>query len=145
MKKKAFLFLLFASCFLVFPLAAQEAGYMVTEAELLRLEKISESWETSRRDLLLQVHSLQARLKEVLRTSTELNEQLKTEREVSKSLRTSFGEYERETAAEIQQKQIQIDKLKEEKHQYAVAGLCAVIGALFLLIIGFFLFKLKIL
>ncbi len=143
--KKSILFLLFACCFFVLQAAAQQAEYTITELELMRLEKVSKNWETNRRDLLLQVQSLQARLKEALKTSSELNEQLKTEREVSKSLRTSFGEYERETAAEIQQKQIQIDKLKEEKHQYAVAGLCAVIGALFLLIIGFFLFKLKIL
>ena len=143
--KKSVLFLLFACCFFVLQAAAQQAEYTITELELTRLEKVSKNWATNRRDLLLQVQSLQARLMDALKTSSELNEQLKREREVSKSLRTSFGEYERETAAEIQQKQIQIDKLKEEKHQYAVAGLCAVIGALFLLIIGFFLFKLKIL
>ena len=55
--KRSFFVFLFVFCFLVFPLAAQEAEYTITEAELTRLEKISESWETNRRNQQLQIQS----------------------------------------------------------------------------------------
>lgn len=136
--KRRFLFLcLFVFCFLV--LAAQQAEYTITELELMRLEKVSKNWETNRRDLLLQVQSLQARLKEALKTSSELNEQLKTEREVSKSLRTSFGEFEKKTAEEIQQKQTQIDKLR-----LALVIVSCILGFLILGGIVFLILKMKI-
>ena len=143
--KKSVLFLLFALCFCVFQVASQQAEYTITELELTRLEKISENWQTDIQTLRSQVHSLRALLTEASKTSGELNALLKRERATLKNLRTSFGEFERETAAEIQQKQAQIDKLKEEKHRYAVTALCAVIGSLVFLIIGYFIFKLKIL
>ena len=138
--KRSILFLLFACCFFVLQAAAQQAEYTITELELERLEKVSKNWETNRRDLLLQVQSLQARLKEALKTSSELNEQLKTEREVSKSLRTSFGEFEKKTAEEIQQKQTQIDKLR-----LALVIVSCILGFLILSGIVFFILKLRIL
>ena len=137
--KKSVLFLLFALCFCVFQVAAQQAEYTITELELTRLEKISENWQTDIQTLRSQVHSLRALLTEASKTSGELNALLERERATLKNLRTSFGEFEIEAASKIQQKQAQIDKLTGEL--YIVS---CILGFLILSGIVFFILKLKL-
>ena len=138
--KRSVLSFLFALCFCVFQVAAQQAEYTITELELTRLEKISENWQTDIQTLRSQVHSLRALLTEASKTSGELNALLERERATLKNLRTSFGEFEIEAASKIQQKQAQIDKLTGEL--YIVS---CILGFLILSGIVFFILKLKIL
>ena len=140
--KRNFLFLFFVFCFLAFPLAAQEAEYTITEAELIRLERISESWETNRRNQQLQVQSLKARLTEALTKSEVLKSQLQTERESLKSLRQSYTEYENGVNMELELKAKQIEKLKKQGYRLKLAlvilscilGLLILGGAMFLIL-----------
>ncbi len=144
--KRSFLFLLFVFCFLVFPLAAQEAEYTITETELIRLEKISESWETSRRILLLQVQSLKTRLNEALTKSETLKSQLQTEQETLKSLRQSYNEYEDGVSLEREAKTKQIEKLEKQgdRLKLALVVLSCILGFLILGSIGFLILKMKL-
>ena len=140
--KRSFLFLLFVFCFLVFPLAAQEAEYTITEAELIRLEKISESWETNRHNQRLQVQNLKARLTEALTKSEALKSQLQTERETLKSLRQSYAEYENGVNMELEAKTRQIEKLKKQGYRLklslvivsCILGFLILGGAMFLIL-----------
>ena len=140
--KRFFLFLLFVFCFLVFPLAAQEAEYIITETELIRLEKISENWETNRRNLLLQVQSLKTRLTEALTRSEALKSQLQTERETLKNLRQSYAEYENGVNMELELKTKQIEKLKKTGYRLklslvivsCILGFLILGGAMFLIL-----------
>ena len=144
--KRSFLFLLFVFCFLVFPLAAQEAEYTITEAELIRLEKISESWETNRHNQRLQVQNLKARLTEALTKSEALKSQLQTERETLKSLRQSYAEYENGVNMELELKTKQIEKLKKQGYRLKLS-LVIVSCILGFLILGgtvFLILKMKL-
>ena len=137
---KSFIFFLFVFCFLAFPLAAQE--YTITETELTRLEKISESWETSRRNQQLQVQSLKAKLNEALTKSEALKSQLQTERETLKSLRQSYAEYENGVNMELELKTKQIEKLKKTEYRLklslvivsCILGFLILGGAMFLIL-----------
>lgn len=144
--KKVFLFLLFVFCFLVFPLAAQEAEYTIMETELTRLEKISENWETNRRNQQLQVQSLKAKLNEALTKSEALKSQLKTERETLKNLRQSYAEYENGVSIELDLKTKQIEKLKKQGYRLklALVVLSCILALLILGSIGFFILKIKL-
>ena len=144
--KRFFLFLLFVFCFLVFPLAAQEEGYTITETELIRLEKISESWETNRRNLLLQVQNLKTRLTEALTKSEALKGQLQTERETLKSLRQSYAEYENGVNMELELKTKQIEKLKKTGYRLklSLVVLSCILGLLILGSTVFFILKMKL-
>lgn len=145
--KRGFLFLcLFVFCFLVFPLAAQEAEYIITETELIRLEKISESWETSRRNQQLQAQSLKTRLTEALNLSEALKSQLQTERETLKNLRQSYNEYENGVSMELELKAKQIEKLKKQGYRLklALVVLSCILGLLILGSIGFLILKMKL-
>ena len=144
--KRFFLFLLFVFCFLVFPLAAQEAEYIITETELIRLEKISENWETNRRNLLLQVQSLKTRLTEALTKSETLKSQLQTERETLKILRQSYAEYENGVSMELEAKTRQIEKLEKQEYRLKLS-LVIVSCILGFLILGgtvFLILKMKL-
>lgn len=140
--KRSFFVFLFVFCFFVFPLAAQEAEYTITETELTRLEKISESWETNRRNQQLQVQSLKTRLNEALTKSETLKSQLQTERETLKILRQSYAEYENGVSMELEAKTRQIEKLKKQGYRLKLAlvilscilGLLILGGAMFLIL-----------
>lgn len=143
--KRSFLFLcLFVFCFSA--LAAQEAEYTITEAELIRLEKISESWETNRHNQQLQVQNLKTRLTEALKKSEALKNQLQTERESLKSLRQSYAEYENGVNMELEAKTRQIEKLKKQGYRLklALVILSCVLGLLILGSIGFLILKMKL-
>ena len=144
--KRFFLFLLFAFCFLALPLAAQETEYTITETELIRLEKISESWETNRRNQQLQVQSLKTRLTEALTKSEALKSQLQTERETLKSLRQSYNEYENGVSMELEAKTIQIEKLKKQGYRLklALVVLSCILGFLILGGTMFLILKMKL-
>lgn len=144
--KRFFLFLLFVFCFLVFPLAAQEAEYTITETELIRLEKISESWETNRHNQQLQVQNLKTRLTEALTRSEALKNQLQTERETLKSLRQSYAEYENGVNMELELKTKQIEKLKKQGYRLklALVVLSCILGLLILGGIVFLILKMKL-
>ena len=138
--KRNFLFLcLFVFCFSV--LAAQ-MEYTITETELTRLEKISESWETSRRNQQLQVQSLKTRLTEALTRSEALKSQLQTERETLKNLRQSYAEYENGVNMELELKTKQIEKLKKTGYRLklslvivsCILGFLILGGAMFLIL-----------
>ena len=144
--KRNFLFLFFVFCFFVFPLAAQEAEYTITEAELIRLEKISESWETNRRNQQLQVQSLKERLTEALNLSEALKSQLQTEQETLKNLRQSYNEYENGVNMELEAKTRQIEKLKKQGYRLklALVILSCVLGLLILGSTVFLILKMKL-
>ena len=144
--KRFFLFLFFVFCFLVFPLAAQETEYTITETELTRLEKISESWETNRRNQQLQVQSLKTRLTEALTKSEALKNQLQTERVILKILRQSYAEYENGVNMELELKTRQIEKLKKQGYRLklALVVLSCILGFLILGSIGFLILKMKL-
>lgn len=144
--KRSFFVFLFVFCFLVFPLAAQEAEYTITEAELIRLEKISESWETNRHNQQLQVQSLKTRLTEALTKSEALKSQLQTERETLKSLRQSYAEYENGVNMELELKAIQIEKLKKQGYRLklSLVVLSCILGLLILGSTVFFILKMKL-
>lgn len=144
--KRFFLFLFFVFCFLVFPLAAQEAEYIITETELIRLEEISENWETNRRNLLLQVQSLKTRLTEALTKSETLKSQLQTERETLKILRQSYAEYENGVSMELEAKTRQIEKLKKQGYRLklALVVLSCILGFLILGGTMFLILKMKL-
>ncbi len=144
--KRSFLFLLFVFCFLAFPLAAQEAEYTITETELIRLEKISESWETSRRNQQLQVQSLKERLTEALTKSEALNFLLQTERETLKSLRQSYYEYEKELDIKIEEYETLIDKLtgKLYRARLALVIISCILAILLLGSVIFLILKMKL-
>lgn len=143
--KRSFLFLcLFVFCFSV--LAAQEAEYTITETELIRLEKISESWETNRHNQQLQVQNLKTRLTEALTKSEALKSQLQTERETLKSLRQSYAEYENGVNMELELKARQIEKLKKQGYRLklALVVLSCILGLLILGSTVFFILKMKL-
>lgn len=144
--KRSFFVFLFVFCFFVFPLAAQEAEYTITEAELIRLEKVSGNWETNRRNQQLQVQSLKTRLTEALTKSEALKSQLQTERETLKSLRQSYAEYENGVNMELELKAIQIEKLKKQGYRLklALVVLSCILGLLILGSAVFFILKTKL-
>ena len=144
--KRSFFVFLFVFCFFVFPLAAQEAEYTITETELTRLEKISESWETDRRNQQLQIQSLKERLTEALNLSENLTSSLKKEQETLKSLRQSYAEYENGVNMELELKTIQIEKLKKQGYRLklALVVLSCILGLLILGSTVFFILKMKL-
>ena len=146
MKRSFFVLCLFVFCFFVFPLAAQEAEYTITETELIRLEKISESWETSRRNQRLQVQNLKTRLTEALTKSEALKSQLQMERETLKSLRQSYAEYERDASMELELKVKQIERLKQQGYRIklALVIVSCILGFLILSGIAFLILKMKL-
>lgn len=144
--KRSFFVFLFVFCFFVFPLAAQEAEYTITEAELIRLEKVSGNWETNRRNQQLQVQSLKTRLTEALTKSEALKSQLQTERETLKSLRQSYAEYENGVNMELEAKTRQIENLKKQGYRLKLS-LVIVSCILGFLILGgtmFLILKMKL-
>ena len=144
--KKSFFVFLFVFCFLVFPLAAQEAEYTITETELTRLERISENWETNRRNQQLQIQSLKERLTEALNLSENLTSSLKEEQETLKNLRQSYVEYEDGVSMKLELKTKQIEKLEKQGYRLKLS-LVIVSSILTLLIlgsIGFFILKMKL-
>lgn len=144
--KRAFFVFLFAFCFLAFPLAAQEAEYTITETELTRLERISENWETNRRNQQLQIQSLKERLTEALNLSENLTSSLKEEQETLKNLRQSYNEYEEGVSLEREAKTKQIEKLEKQGYRLklALVILSCILGFLILGSIGFLILKMKL-
>ena len=142
--KRSFFVFLFVFCFLVFPVAAQE--YTITEMELTRLEKISESWETNRHNQQLQIQSLKERLTEALNLSENLTSSLKEEQETLKNLRQSYSEYENGVNMELELKTRQIEKLKKQGYRLklALVILSCILALLILGSIGFFILKIKL-
>ena len=143
--KRSFLFLcLFVFCFSV--LAAQETEYTITETELTRLERISENWETDRRNQQLQIQSLKERLTEVLNLSGNLTSSLKEEQETLKNLRQSYVEYEDGVSMKLELKTKQIEKLEKQEYRLKLS-LVIVSCILGFLILGgtvFLILKMKL-
>ena len=120
---------------LLFPAAAQEPEYVITEAELIRLESISENLARDRQSLQSQANALTERLRgqekkaKTLAVSLQqaeskaknLNSQLQTERETLTALRQSYSVYEREAAETIAKQQAIITKQKDKLHRRMIA------------------------
>ena len=131
MKSMFLLFALSALCCLCLPLAVQGQEYVITEAELIRLESISENLAISRQNLLLQASDLTERLKaqekkaksltEKLQkaesTASNLRNQLQTEQATLKNLRTSYNKSEQEAAETIAKQQAIINEQKDTLHR----------------------------
>ena len=146
--RKSALFLLSVFCFLLFPAAAQGPEYVITEAELTQLEKISENLRVSRQNLLSQASSLTERLRvqeSKAKTLTEklqqaeskaktLNSQLQTERESLTSLTESYNKYVKDTSETIAEKQALIDEQKDKLHRRMIT---IIVLSAALIIIGF--------
>lgn len=129
------LFVLSVFCCLYLPVAAQGQEYVITEAELIRLESISENLKISRQNLLLQANglterlrvqekkakSLAASLQQAEKTANTLRSQLQTERAALKNLRVSYNKSEQEAAETIAEKQALIDEQKDTLHRRMIA------------------------
>ena len=139
------LFVLFF-VFFVLPAVVLGTEYTITEAELSRLEEISENLETYKRNQQLQVQSLKKWLTEALNKSNTLKGQLQMERETLKSLRQSYAEYEKELDIKIQEYETLIDKFKNKlyKARLTIALISCFLGFLLLSSIIFFIVKIKL-
>ena len=143
--KRSFLFLcLFVFCFSA--LAAQEAEYTITETELTRLERISENWETNRRNQQLQIQSLKERLTEALNLSENLTSSLKEEQETLKNLRQSYVKYEDGVSMKLELKTKQIKKLEKQGYRLklSLVIVSCILGFLILGCAMFFILKMKL-
>ena len=151
MKRMFLLFALSVLCCLLFPAAAQERLYTVTETELIRLEGISENLARDRQSLQSQASDLTERLRaqeskakslteklqKVENTANDLRNQLQTEQATLKNLRTSYNKSEQEAAETIAKKQALIDEQKDTLHRRMIAVLTlSAILTLLLFIIG---------
>ncbi|MEL3905582.1 MAG: hypothetical protein P1P65_00930 [Treponema sp.] len=135
MKRPFVFFCVSVYCCFLFPAAAQEAVYTVTETELTELESILMSFQKNRQTQQSQVLSLQDRLKTAherahsLRMTLQkaeaqakdLNSQLQTERTALADLKKSYNTYEAETAAALEAKQTEIEELKETVYRRTIA------------------------
>ena len=147
MKRMFLLFVLSVFCCLLFPVAAQDQQYAVTEEELIRLEIISQSLQISRQILQSQANTLTERLQAQERKASSLAEklqqaestanglrsQLQTERDTLKNLRTSYNESEQEAAETIAKKQALIDEKKDTIHRLTITVIMlsiALVGAI---------------
>ena len=152
--KRRFLFLcLFVFCFLVFPLAAQEAEYTITEAELTRLESLLEKLENTKQMQLSQIRNLETELSEALKYQENLTDQLTQARLSLKKSEKSLEEYEKENIemiakkeAKIRKKQKEIEglKIKNYKLKLALVIVSSILTLLILGSIGFFILKMKV-
>nr|DAS17391.1 MAG TPA: hypothetical protein [Caudoviricetes sp.] len=147
MKRIFLVFVVSVFCCLLFPVAALEQQYTITETELIRLESISENLAISRQNLLLQASGLAERLRvqeskaKTLAASLQqaenkantLNSQLQTERDTLKNLRTSYNKSEQEAAETIAKKQALIDEKKDTIHRLTITVIMlstALVGAI---------------
>ena len=155
MKRRFLLFVVSVFCCLLFPVAAQERQYTVTETELTQLESISQSLQISKLDLQSQASGLAGRLKaqeskakslteklqQAENTANTLNNQLQTERDTLKNLRASYSAYEKEAARQIAEMQTVIDKQKDKIHRLTLTAI-TLLTALSMAIV-FIVIKLK--
>ena len=151
MKKRFLLCVLSVFCCLRFQAAAQGPEYVITEAELTRLESVSESLAKDRQRLQSQANGLTERLREqeaqaktlakslqqAERIASGLKSQLQTERETLKALRQSYNAYEKEAAQQLAKMRAVIDKQKDKLHRRMIAVITlSAILTLLLFIIG---------
>ena len=148
--KRNFLFLLFVFCF--FPAVGQQAEYMMTESELMRLESLLEKLENTKQMQLSQIRSLETELSEALKYQENLTDQLTQARLSLKKSEKSLEEYERESIemiakkeAKIQKKQKEIEglKIKNYKLKLSLIIVSSILALLILGGIGFLVVKIK--
>ena len=134
MKRMFLLFVVSVFCCLLFPAAALEQQYAITETELTQLESISQSLAISRQNLQSQASGLAERLRaqeskakalaaslqQAEKTANTLNNQLQTERDTLKNLRVSYSAYEKEAAQKMAEMQTVIDKQRRKIHRLTV-------------------------
>ena len=151
--KRSFLFLLFVFCFLTFPLAAQEEGFTITEAELTRLESLLEKLENTKQMQLSQIRNLETELSGALKYQENLTDQLTQAKLSLKKSEKSLAEYEKESIekiakkeAKIQKKQKEIEglKIKNYKLKLTLVIVSSILTLLILGSIGFFILKIKL-
>ena len=149
MKRIFLVFVVSVFCCLLFPVAALEQQYTITETELTQLESISQSLAISRLDLQSQASGLAERLRaqeskaktlaanlqQAEKTANTLNNQLQTERDTLKNLRTSYSAYEKEAAQKMAEMQTVIDKQRRKIHR-----LTATVITLSTALVGFIIF-----
>ena len=148
--KRSFLFLLFVFCFL--PAVVQQAEYMMTESELMRLESLLEKLENTKQMQLSQIRSLETELSGALKYQENLTNQLTQARLSLKKSEKSLEEYEKESMRAIAEKQTTIEKKQAEieglkiKNYKLKLNLVIVSSILALLIlggVGFLVVKIK--
>ena len=147
MKRMFLLFVLSVLCCLRFQAAAQGPEYVITEAELTRLESISQNLARDRQSLQSQANGLTERLRaqeskakslteklqKVENTANDLRNQLQTEQATLKNLRTSYNKSEQEAAETIAKQQAIINEQKDTLHRRMIA---VIILSAALIIIG---------
>ncbi|WP_044958183.1 hypothetical protein [Treponema denticola] len=148
--KRNFLFLFFVFCF--FSAVGQQAEYMMTESELMRLESLLEKLENTKQMQLSQIQSLETELSEALKYQENLTDQLTQARLSLKKSEKSLEEYERESIemiakkeAKIQKKQKEIEglKIKNYKLKLSLIIVSSILALLILGGIGFLVVKIK--
>ena len=149
MKRIFLVFVVSVFCCLLFPVAALEQQYTITETELTQLESISQSLAISRLDLQSQASGLAERLRvqeskaktlaanlqQAEKTANTLNNQLQTERDTLKNLRASYSAYEKEAAQKMAEMQTVIDKQRRKIHRLTVTVI-----TLLTALVGFIIF-----
>ncbi|MDR2444871.1 MAG: hypothetical protein LBD44_02890 [Spirochaetaceae bacterium] len=141
--KKVFLILLLVLLFLsvvgMLRAGEREPWYLISETELLSIEKYKENCEQERRTWLLQARELEAQAERLktqavsLRQDSEtLNDQLAQARERNRELQRSFNEYEAGQLIRLSLKNGEIANLKKEaeKHKGTARSRLVVIAAL---------------
>ncbi len=129
---------LFLFCFALFAFRAQaESEYIVTEAELIKLEQISQHWEMQTQKHLSTVQSLKAQLlkveselKKSEMRSKLLNTILEEERTKLQNLQTSYAKLESDLLIEIDDLKLEQtkDKIKKQNLWTAVIILSSIVA-----------------
>ena len=149
--KRRFLFLLFVFYFL--PAVGQQAEYMMTESELMRLESLLEKLENTKQMQLSQIRNLKTELSGALKYQKKLTDQLTQARLSLKKSEKSLEEYERENIEMIAKKEVKIQekqkkieelKIKNYKLKLSLVIVSSILTLLILGSIGLFILKLKL-
>ena len=120
--RKVLLVLLFALFFL--PAAAQQ--YYITEAQLQRLETISQNYKALNQMLQEQLEKSQSKVQSLQTESETLQTQLAKERETTKSLNQSLAQYEiknSQSEAEKMQLILDLEAQKAKTHKWFVLSM----------------------
>jgi hypothetical protein len=117
----------------------QEQWYLITEPDLLTIERYRENSEKEKANWLLQVQKLSVTAGNLEAESASLNSQLQSQRELNRKLALSFNEYEQDQSLLLSRKNTQIIRLETENEQKdkVIARLIIALVTAGLVIIGF--------
>jgi ABC-type phosphate transport system auxiliary subunit len=129
-----FAFLFFA--WAVGALRAEDRWYLISETELLSIEKYRLKSEQERQNWLSQAQNLSMRAERLEMESGNLNQQLERDREMQKKSDQLFNEFERESLNKLSSKNGEIADLEQKNSELTLRATKAeATAALYLVII----------